>query len=56
MRESILSDPNRFQHPSVAQLLYNFLLIEELGTPIVVWLDAPNELRRSGYHFLKQIH
>lgn len=56
MRESILSDPYRLQHPCVSQLLHHFLLVEETRAPRVVRLYTSYELRRSGHHLLQQVH
>lgn len=56
MRESILSDPYRLQHPRVSQLLHHFLLVEETRASRVVRFYTSYELRRSGHHLLQQVH
>lgn len=56
VRESILSDPYRLQHPRVSQLLHHLLLVEETRAPRVVRFYTSYELRRSGHHLLQQVH
>lgn len=52
MRKSILSYTYRLEDTSISQLLHNLILVEEPWTSRVVWLYAPNELRRTGHHLL----